>query len=407
MNFIIFLFYLILSTPGVDGTKIGSQYDVGALRSGFNDILGGALLNEAGSKIIEAGRAKIAEMESTSCTRKVLFKLTTECDRITERAEKTIALEYLTCVTDSDDIKLPQECTREQSWLSMVWTTQETCVQALEKRTSLWTTFSGFRQNINSMCVAHTFDKKLHAIQTGTVDLIEAGQNLSTGITELVRRVYQFEERVTPYLQSIENGVQNTLASLSQLISIVTEMYNMTEQISNRVDVIMINLDDVNGMVGDLSHNVSYLGSEIKNNSVTLHVMSIELKDFKGEFQEFFDILKVCRPFFTLIKEAFMFLRKPLYIFLLSGAAWVWWYYVHGPPAKLVFITVPYALYQISLDVVTHIPPYILAVGCIAFLFLFAIIYRELCFFYTRGRIKEAERVLEQYCEEYRKGVCI
>jgi hypothetical protein len=227
-------------------------------------------------------------MESSSCTRDVLDNLTGECGHITHQVKSKISIKYLTCVLKEDEIELPPTCKDEQTWLSLTWATRTTCVQALKKDTSLWSTYDGFYRDIDSMCFAHTFDGKLRRIETGTVELIEAsqefieaGQDIATGIKGLVKQVWDFQLETMPYLQSIENGVQNTLNEVSLLTTIIMKLYNLTERISDRIDVILVDLDNVTDKVSNLSRDMSSVGFMIKNNSVAIEVMSGELNNNK------------------------------------------------------------------------------------------------------------------------------
>lgn len=393
MNLIIFILYLIILVDHVKGLNDDKvPYEVEGLRSEFNKILGDALLNRTGSDIVKIGRALISDMGGSSCTRDVLKDLTGECYHISDKVKSKISLNYLACILNNDEIELPPACTHEQSWLSRVWTARSTCIQALSKEPSMWFTYDGFHRDIESVCFTQTFDKKLLKIETGTVDLIEAGQNLTTDITGLIKRVYEFEMRTMPYLQSIENGVHNTLDAISSLTTIVSKLYNLTERISVRVDVILVNLDNVTDKVIDISHDVSYMGSVIENNTVALGAMSGELNDFQKSFQKFFESLEVCRSFMTFINETFMILLTPPYLLLLLCMTWVWWYHLHGPLIKLFSVVALYTLKQASIDVFDHMSVYVVVVGCTVMLLMLVVIYALSLNMYVHRRRKHVRK---------------
>src|SRR5436305_6283822 len=229
MDFVVFFFYLILLVDCVEGSiDVKEQYDVKELRIKFQDILDKALLNPNGTTIVRTGRDRIIDLKGSGCTQDILEKLTNECSRMTDQMRSTISIMYLTCIMNDIQVELPSACKNKQSWLS--WMTQVTCAQALVKETSMWTTYDGFRRDIDAVCFAHTFDKKLQRIETGTVELIEAGQNRMMGITGLVKQLFNFQLQTMPYLQSIENGIQNTLKEISSLVTTVSKLYSLTEQ---------------------------------------------------------------------------------------------------------------------------------------------------------------------------------
>jgi hypothetical protein len=334
-------------------------------------------------------------MEGFDCARDVLDRLTAKCDSVGDSTKTTISIAYVLCRLGKDKIDVPYVCKYTIPMTS--------CKQAMFKIPSMWSTYNGFYRNIDAVCFAHTFDQKQRDIERGVADLLKTGDDITTGIAKLVNQLFDFQLKTMPYLQSIENGVQNTFDAVSSLTAIVSKLYNLTERVADRVDVILVGLNDVTDRVGDLSHDVSTMGSVIENSSVTIDRMSGKLDGFEGKFEKFFDFLELCRPFMAFFDKTFMILCSPFYLPLSFCAVWVWWYHFHGPPAKLISIIVPCAFYQISLDVFTRTPPYLLVVGCIALMLVIAVVYCALDFFYTRGRFRGAERVLEKFCQEYEK----
>jgi hypothetical protein len=401
MNVIILILYLILLVDVVKGSvDVIDSYDVTDLRKEFNKILGDALLNKTGLDIVKISRARISDMDGTSCTREVLNKLTDECDRISDQAKLRSSMAYLVCMTKKDGIELPSACTYDRSWLSRVWTGQATCLQALVKGSSLWTTFDGFRRDIDSVCFTHTFDRKLLKIETGTLDLIEAGHNLTTSITDVVSRVYEFEMRAMPYLQSIENGVHNTLNAILSLTTIVSKLYDLTERISDRVDVILISLNDVTDRVEGLSHDVLTMGSVIENSSVTIDKMSGKLDGFEGKFDSLFALLDMLRPLMIFVDDGVAILGKPSYFILFVSVSWIWWYRVRDPFVKLFSVLTLCMLRNISLDDFGRLPPYMIMVGCVILLSAFVVIYRLFIIIPALRRCKNGRKKLEQWCNE-------
>src|SRR4051812_38732770 len=108
MTIFIFILFLILLVGHVEGTEVGTQYDVGGLRRDLSDILDNALLNQNGSDTVKIGRGMyrylhlrvsvflvpflnnsfitdiIAGMQGLDCTRDVLDRLTAECDSVVD-----------------------------------------------------------------------------------------------------------------------------------------------------------------------------------------------------------------------------------------------------------------------------------------------------------------------------------
>lgn len=404
MRLVALFFYLILLVDCIEGSNgIKLQYDVEELHSEFQSVLDNALLNPNGTTIVKIGRERIVDLKGSGCTQDVLNNLTNECLRMTNQARSTISIMYLTCIMNDIDVEIPPACRNKQSWLS--WS-RTTCAQALVKDTSMWTTYDGFYRDIDAVCFAHTFNEKLQRIETGTVELIETGQNVMTGIAGLVKQVFNFQLQTMPYLHSIENGVRNTLKEVSSLTTIVSKLYNLTERIADRVDVILDDLENVNGKVNDIS-------SAIDSNTIALDTMNVKMMDVEKRFQNFFEILEMCLPFITFTFERIIIICNPISLLLFSCMSWVWWYHLHGAWFKLFSIAVIctleqisrvglwYTLNQIPFNVLKHTSSYIIITVCFFLTLVFVFFYRLFSYMYVRRRSKSRRSRLEQTCSEH------
>ena len=388
---ILFLTLLIIHINGSNVNKV--PHDIRDLRHELQNILDNALLNQNGSDIVKIGRQHIVDLEKSDCTQEVLSHLIKECAHMTLEKQSEIAMMYLTCRLRSIPAELPSACQQKQTWFSGTWSAQSTCKQALFEHTSMWTTYDGFLRDISPTCFAHTFDLKLQMIETGTVELIETGHDIITGITGLVKQVFDFQLQTMPYLQSIQDGVQNTIKEISLLTTIVSKLYNLTERIADRVDVILADLDNVTSKVSDI-------GSAIDNNTIALDMMNGKMMDLEKRIQNFFEFFEACRPF---IKK-FAILCNPPYLLLFSCTLWMWWYHLHGLWSKLFSIVTLCIFKQILVDGLWHTPPYVFMIGCICFILVSASFYYLLSTIHFHRCCKDVREKLKQTREEHWNG---
>lgn len=336
-------------------------------------------------------------MEGSDCTRDVLGRMTFKCDSLTHQIRKTYSLEYVMCRMRKEEIDIPYACRYTLPMTS--------CSNAMFKIPSMWTTYDGFYRNIDAVCHAHTFDEKLQRIETGTVNILKTGELTMTRIAGLVKQVFNFQMKTMPYLQSIENGVQNTLKEISSLTAIISKLYNLTERVADRVDVIMVNLDDVSDRMGDLSHNVSVIGVVIENSSGKLDVMSGKLDGFEGKFEKVFDFLELCHPFIILFNKAFTILCYPPHLLLLFCMTWVWLYHIHNPLIKVFSILIFGTFETFTLNDFIRIPSYTVMVVFFLVLLVFTVLYRLLCIIYRRRQLKSDSMRLDQDYDRFRERI--